>query len=185
LIDYLPSLKHPAIHHSCFISYSSEDEDFAKRLYKDLLDRGVQCWFAPHDLPIGAKTWDAIDKAIELKDKLLLILSENSLASDWVEDEVSKAYAEERARSQVVLFPIRIDDAVMKTDEAWAVKLRDQRHIGIFVSGKRTTSTRRLLNGYCEICACQRLWARSQARGQPPKPLDREAFFIVACETRF
>jgi hypothetical protein len=92
----------------------------------------VRCWFAPHDLRIGAKMWDAIDAAIKLQDKLLLIMSKNSIDSDWVEDEVQKAFAEERDRKQLVLFPVRIDDAVMETPEAWARRLRDQRNIGDF-----------------------------------------------------
>jgi hypothetical protein len=133
LIDYLPSLQGNAIQfYSCFISYSSKDQLFAERLHADLQNKGVRCWFAPHDLPIGAKTWDAIDEAIRLRDKLLVVLSKASLGSDWVEDEVSKAYAEERSRKEVVLFPIRIDKAVMSTGEPWAVKLRDQRNIGDF-----------------------------------------------------
>jgi hypothetical protein len=45
---------------------------------------------------------------------------------------VTKAFAEERSRKDPVLFQIRIDNAVMDTDEAWAVKLRDQRNIGDF-----------------------------------------------------
>jgi hypothetical protein len=45
---------------------------------------------------------------------------------------VSKAYAEERSRKNVVLFPIRIDNTVISTVEPWAVKLRDQRNIGDF-----------------------------------------------------
>ena len=77
----------------------------------------MRCWFAPHDLPIGAKTWDAIDEAIRLRDKLLLILSKRSITSDWVEDEVNKAFAEERHRKRLVLFPLKIDDAVMQTPE--------------------------------------------------------------------
>jgi hypothetical protein len=81
---------------------------------------------------IGSKTWDEIDAAIRLRDKVLLILSELSIKSDWVEDEVLKGFAEERRRAQTVLFPLRLDDAVMDTAEAWAVKLRDQRHIGDF-----------------------------------------------------
>jgi hypothetical protein len=133
LIEYLPSLLNQPIQmYSCFISYSSKDHDFAVRLHADLQDKGVRCWFAPHDLPIGAKTWDAIDEAIKLRDKLLLILSENSIASDWVEDEVNKAFAEERDRKRLVLFPVRIDDAVMASSEPWAGKLRDQRNIGDF-----------------------------------------------------
>jgi hypothetical protein len=31
-----------------------------------------------------------------------------------------------------VLFPIRLDDAVMDTNEAWAAKLRGNRNIGDF-----------------------------------------------------
>ena len=106
LIDYLPSLLDEAIqYYSCFISYSSKDEAFAKRLHADLRNNGVRCWFAPHDLPIGAKTWDAIDAAIRVRDKLLLILSKNAIASDWVEDEVGKAFTEEKRRKQLVRFP--------------------------------------------------------------------------------
>jgi hypothetical protein len=67
-----------------------------------------------------------------LLDKLLLILSKNSINSDWVEDEVQKAFAEERDRKKPVLLPVRIDDAVMDTPEPWARKLRDQRNIGDF-----------------------------------------------------
>jgi TIR domain/Pentapeptide repeats (8 copies) len=135
LIDYLPSLtSQPIQHYSCFISYSTKDQRFADRLHADLQNKGVRCWFAPHDLPIGAKTWDAIDEAIRLRDKLLVVLSQASIASDWVEDEVSKAYAEERERKSTMLFPIRIDSSVMDTNEPWARKLRDQRNIGDFCS---------------------------------------------------
>jgi hypothetical protein len=31
-----------------------------------------------------------------------------------------------------VLFPVRLDDAVFTTNEAWALKLRDNRNIGDF-----------------------------------------------------
>jgi hypothetical protein len=82
-------------------------------------------------MPIGGKILDEIDSAIRLRDKLLLILSENSIKSDWVEDEVTKAFEEERKRNQIVLFPIRLDDMVMHTNEAWAAKLR-ARNIGNF-----------------------------------------------------
>ena len=118
--------------YSCFISYSVKDEDFAARLHADLQNKGVRCWFAPHDLPIGAKIRDDIDEAIRLREKVLLILSEHSIKSDWVEDEVTTAFEEERKREQPMLFPIRLDDTVMTTDKAWAAKLRRQRNIGDF-----------------------------------------------------
>ena len=146
-IHYLPSLllDQPIQFYSCFISYSSKDQEFADRLHADLQNKGVRCWFAPHDLPWGAKTWDTIDEAIRLRDKVLLLLSEASIASDWVEDEVSKAFAEERGRKGLVLFPVRLDDAVMETAEPWAVKLRDQRNIGDFRGWKDHDTYRRSL----------------------------------------
>ena len=83
LIDYAPSLRGDAIQlYSCFISYSSKDQEFADRLHADLQDQGVRCWFAPHDLPIGAKILDGVDEAIRLREKVVLILSEGAIASE-------------------------------------------------------------------------------------------------------
>jgi hypothetical protein len=80
VIDYLPSLTgQPIQFYSCFISYSHRDEEFAQRLHADLQNKGVRCWFAPHDLPIGGKILDEIDAAIRLRDKVLLILSEQAV----------------------------------------------------------------------------------------------------------
>jgi hypothetical protein len=132
-------------HYSCFISYSSKDDEFVHRLYADLQNKGIRCWFAPHDMKIGAKILDTLDEAIRHRDKVLLVLSEASIASDWVEDEVTKAFAEERQRGGVVLFPVRLDDAVFATMEAWALKLRDNRHIGDFRTWKDHDAYQRTL----------------------------------------
>jgi hypothetical protein len=146
LIEYLPSLlKRPIQFYSCFISYSSKDHAFAERLHADLQAKGVRCWFAPHDLPIGAKILDAIDEAIRLRDKVLLVLSEGALASDWVEGEVTRALDEERERKRPLLFPIRLDDAVLATREAWARLLRGQRNIGDFTCWKEHDAYRKAL----------------------------------------
>ena len=42
------------------------------------------------------------------------------------------AFEKERKQKRTVLFPIRLDDAVMETDEAWAADIRRTRHIGDF-----------------------------------------------------
>src|SRR5262245_34529233 len=137
LIQYLPSLlNQPIQHYSCFISYSSKDDAFAQRLHADLQNQGVRCWFVPHDVRMGAKIIDAIDEAIRLRDKVLLILSEGGIASGWVEGEVTRALDEERTRKQLVLVPVRLDDAVMQSSEGWARLLRGQRTIGDFSGWK-------------------------------------------------
>ena len=125
--------------HSCFISYRAKgnDDKFAHRLHADLQAKGVRSWFAPHDLPIAAKTREAIDQAIRYRDKVLVILSKESIASNWVETEVETAFEEERLRKDTVLFPIRIDDAVMRTRKPWASNLRRTRNIGDFTKWKK------------------------------------------------
>jgi hypothetical protein len=77
---------------------------------------------------------------------LVLVLSEASLASDWVKDEVTKAFAEERRRKGTILTPVRIDDAVFETGEAWAVKLRDNRNIGDFRGWKEHDAYKKALD---------------------------------------
>jgi hypothetical protein len=38
----------------------------------------------------------------------MIVLSEAAIASDWVEDEVDKAFEKERQRGGIVLFPVRL-----------------------------------------------------------------------------
>jgi hypothetical protein len=122
--------------YSCFISHSSVDQEFAERLYADLQAKGVRCWYAPEDLKIGDRFRTRIDEAIRIHDKLLIILSENSVRSSWVETEVETAFERETRENRTVLFPIRIDDAVMQTNAAWAAEIRHTRHIGDFRNWK-------------------------------------------------
>lgn len=136
-IEYMRSLVgKPIEYYSCFISYASKDDEFARRLYNDLQANNVRCWFAPEDMKIGDEIRARIDESIRLHDKLLLVLSEHSIASAWVQDEVESAYEQENRQRKPVLFPVRLDAAVEETTRAWAAKLRRQRHIGDFTRWK-------------------------------------------------
>jgi uncharacterized protein YjbI with pentapeptide repeats len=98
----------PVEFYSCFISYSTADQEFADRLYADLQANGVRCWFAPHDVKGGRKLHEQIDEAIRMHDKLLLILSPHSMQSEWVSTEISKARTREIRSTNRVLFPITL-----------------------------------------------------------------------------
>jgi hypothetical protein len=135
-IEYMSSLvNQPIDYYSCFISYSSKDQTFAERLYADFQSNNVRCWFAPEDLKIGDKFWHRIDESIRIYDKLLVVLSEHSVQSDWVEREVMAALEKEK-QGKTVLFPITLDDAVKDCTAPWAADLRRQRHIGDFRNWK-------------------------------------------------
>jgi len=109
LIEFIDKIKkRPIEYYSCFISYSTKDQTFADRLYADLQAKGVRCWFAPHDIMGGRKIHEQIDEAIRVHDKLLLILSEQSMASDWVGTEIANAREREAREKKQLLFPITI-----------------------------------------------------------------------------
>jgi uncharacterized protein YjbI with pentapeptide repeats len=133
-IAYIGSMVgRPIEYYSCFISYSTKDQGFADRLYADLQAKGVRCWFAPHDIMGGRKIHEQIDEAIRVHDKLLLILSEHSMASDWVGTEIANAREREAREKKQMLFPITIApfeevkqwkkfDADLGSDSAKAVR---------------------------------------------------------------
>ena len=109
MITYTKSLVgRPFEHNSCFISYSSKDEEFAEHLYADLQNKGVRCWFAPHDVQGGRKLHEQIDQAIHVHERLLLILSSYSMQSEWVKTEIAKARQREVEEQRQVLFPVRL-----------------------------------------------------------------------------
>ena len=95
-------------YHICFISYSSKDQAFAQKLHDDLQEKGVRCWFTPEDIKGGKKIHHQIKDAIRLHDKLLLILSEHSMKSSWVETEIKRARRRELREKRQMLFPIRL-----------------------------------------------------------------------------
>jgi uncharacterized protein YjbI with pentapeptide repeats len=122
----------PIQFYSCFISYSSRDQEFVERIYADLQAKSVRCWFAPEDLKIGDRFQEQIEESIRVYDKVMIVLSEASVKSRWVEREVNAAREREDRENRVILFPIRIDEAVMNASQPWAADVRRQRHVGDF-----------------------------------------------------
>ena len=139
-IEYLPSILTPTIqYYSLFLSHSHHDQAIAKRLYNDLQNQGVRCWFAPHDLRPGTPIVRGIEEAIHLHEKLLLILSDHAVNSPWVQQEVEAALYKEVTTDQEILFPIRLDNTVLESATLWAKRLR-QRHIGDFTGWQDDTT---------------------------------------------
>lgn len=118
--------------YSYFISDSIKDQEFAERLCNDLQGKGLRCWYAPEDMTIGEDLRIRIDESIRVHDKLLLVLSENSVASRWVKREVESAMEHEDEQGRLILFPIRLDNGVNAIEVGWAADVRRSRHIGDF-----------------------------------------------------
>ena len=120
LLDYLPSLIQagsPIQFNSCFVSYSHTDEAFARRLWNSIRNEGIQVWFAPEEMKGGRKLFEQIDRAIHMHDKLLIVLSKESISSEWVQTEIRRARKQEKLKRERKLFPIRL--CSMDTLQSW------------------------------------------------------------------
>jgi hypothetical protein len=109
LIAYLPSLlgaMQPVQFYTCFLSHSSADKGFARRLHSRMHDEGLRVWFDEIDMLSGKKLHEQIDEAIRIHDKVLIVLSSNSMNSEWVKTELRKAFKLERSEGKRKLFPI-------------------------------------------------------------------------------
>lgn len=109
MIDFVRIMNKQAIDfYSCFISYSSKDEDFAKHLHADLQQNAVRVWFAPEDMKGGKKIHEQIENAIKTHDKLILVLSPDSMQSGWVRREIRNAYIRQLEEGRHIFFPVRL-----------------------------------------------------------------------------
>jgi hypothetical protein len=120
--------------HSCFLSYATEDERFARRLYRDLEAAGVRAWFAPESLRVGEHWQERLDSGLARAEKLIVVLSAHALASPWVGYEVEAALRRDATApsERSMLFPLRLDDAVLAAEDGWPARIRDRVQIADF-----------------------------------------------------
>jgi hypothetical protein len=95
---------------SVFISYSSRDEEFVRYLDSQLRLYGINVWFAPNSMRGGKKIHEQVERAIGERDKLILVLSEASLQSNWVSTEIIAAFSREERQERQIFYPIRVVD---------------------------------------------------------------------------
>ncbi len=106
----LRSDQKPLEFYSCFISYSHQDEAFTKQLHARMQKEKLRTWYAPEDVRGGRKLYEQIDQALSLQDKFLIVLSENSMQSEWVKTELYKARQREVEENCRMLFPVGLVD---------------------------------------------------------------------------
>lgn len=127
VIEYLGSMIGKALEfYSCFISYSHADRAFARRLHDALQGRGIRCWLDEHQLLPGDVIRDQISEAIKISDKVLFCASHHSLASWWVDKELTSTFAKEERLSKKVgqkvlaLIPLNLDGSLFTWESGWA-----------------------------------------------------------------
>lgn len=79
-----------------FISYSRKDLNFVQEFSQTLMTSGVDVWWDLSSLQGGDDWTDAIPQAIESCEICIVVLSPNSILSDWVQKEYTYALNNEK-----------------------------------------------------------------------------------------
>lgn len=93
-----------------FISHSSLDKPFARLLATDLAEAGHSPWLDEWHIKIGESIPGSISRALQVSEYVLVILSNNSNKSAWVEQEWYTKYWEEINERKDKILPILIED---------------------------------------------------------------------------
>ena len=96
-----------------FLSHSSKDKAFVRRLAADLVANGVRVWIDEQRILVGDSIPEKIAQGLAESDFFLIVLSRNSVESPWVKKELSSALVHEIERRKVAVLPIKLDDAKM------------------------------------------------------------------------
>jgi len=98
-----------------FLSHSSADNVLAKKIYTWLRDQAVSVWFDRIELRPGDSLLKSIAQGITHADALLVLVTENSNNSPWVEKEVGIAVTKEMNKTGPRVIPIRYKDCPLPT----------------------------------------------------------------------
>lgn len=95
-----------------FFSYSPEDSEFVLSLAKSLREAGAKVWLDQLDIKPGNRRDESVESALKSSHTLLVVLSQASVTSDKVMDEVSYALEENKTVVPLLLeecnIPFRI-----------------------------------------------------------------------------
>jgi hypothetical protein len=89
-----------------FLSHNRADKEFVRRLASDLDTQGLGCWLDEAEIKTGESLIEKIREGIDRVDYVAVVLSPDSVASEWVRKEVDVAMSQEIAGKKVKVLPV-------------------------------------------------------------------------------
>lgn len=95
---------------SVFISYSHRDFEIVEKIATYLVSRNIHIWIDKWQLNHGDSLIKKIQEAITESSVLLIMLSKNSIESEWCKKELTAGLLRELEEKRVVTIPVLLDD---------------------------------------------------------------------------
>ena len=89
-----------------FISYSSTDKEFVDRLSSDLKILGLGVWLDRWEIKVGDSIISKVNDGLARNDYLIVVLSPDSINSNWVRKEVFSILMSEINSGKVKILPV-------------------------------------------------------------------------------
>jgi TIR domain len=96
-----------------FLSHSSRDNPFARKLADDLRAAGLTVWVDEAEIQIGDSLIAKLESGIEDMEYLAVVLSPDSVSSEWVKREVAMALTDEIGSRRVKVLPLLYRDCLL------------------------------------------------------------------------
>lgn len=98
-----------------FLSHASADKAFVRGLAVDLNALGYRPWLDEWEILGGESIPSRISEGLEEADFVLVVMSESSTASQWVENEWQAKYWKETSARHVFIIPILLNNCSIPT----------------------------------------------------------------------
>lgn len=96
-----------------FLSHTSADKPFVRRLASDLMKHGHTVWIDEAEIKIGDSLIGKIREGLDMVDYIAVILSKTSIQSEWVKRELEIATNKEIKAKKVMVLPLILENVEM------------------------------------------------------------------------
>lgn len=145
-----------------FISHSSEDYETAKKFCDVFEANGLGCWIAPRDIPYGAAWAETIVRGVRASSIMLVLITENSVASKHVIREIHAA-----VQNDIQVLYVKLDRVPLSDGLSYYLDVLQE--IDIDLSSDRCDEELLRLVAYLKTCLSGSHRDGSAGKAKPPR----------------
>ena len=94
---------------SIFLSHNSKDKPFVRKLANDLRRQGFYVWVDEAEIKLGDSLIEKIREGLDRVEYVGVVLSQNSINSEWVKKEIDIAMNQEIEGKRIKVLPIMFE----------------------------------------------------------------------------
>lgn len=103
--------------HDIFISYSSQNTEYAEAVCEKLENNGIECWIAPRNIKTATNYAEEIIDGLNKAKAIVLVFSQKAQESEYVNNEIDTAFSKNKP-----IVSIKVDDTFPKDQMEFFLK---------------------------------------------------------------